>query len=84
MLNILEYQMPVKEAVAAARIHHQWMPDELSVEVEIPADIKKSLERRGHLVKERSELGVVQAIVVKRGKISGAPDPRKEERGPAE
>jgi gamma-glutamyltranspeptidase / glutathione hydrolase len=84
MLNILEYQMPVKEAVAAARIHHQWMPDELSVEAEIPADIKKSLERRGHLIKERSELGVVQAIVVKRGKISGAPDPRKEERGPAE
>jgi len=26
----------------------------------------------------------VQAIVVKRGKISGAPDPRKEERGRAE
>jgi gamma-glutamyltranspeptidase/glutathione hydrolase len=84
MLNVLEYQMPVKEAVTAARIHHQWVPDELSVEEEIPADVKKSLERRGHTVKERSELGVVQAIVVKRGKISGAPDPRKEERGRTE
>jgi len=84
ILNVLEYQMPVKEAVAAARIHHQWVPDELSVEEEIPADVKKSLERRGHTVKERSELGVVQAIVVKRGKITGAPDPRKEERGRSE
>jgi len=84
ILNVMDFQMPVKEAVAAPRIHHQWMPEELSVEAEIPVDTKKSLERRGHAVKERSELGVVQAIVVKRGKISGAPDPRKEERGRTE
>ena len=84
ILNVLDFQMPVKEAVGAPRIHHQWMPEELSVEAEIPADTKKSLERRGHIIKERSELGVVQAIVVKRGKVSGAPDPRKEERGRTE
>jgi gamma-glutamyltranspeptidase / glutathione hydrolase len=84
VLNILDFQMPVKEAVDAPRIHHQWIPEELSVEAEIPADTKKSLERRGHAVKERSELGVVQAIAVKRGKVSGAADPRKQERGRAE
>jgi gamma-glutamyltranspeptidase / glutathione hydrolase len=84
ILNILDFQMPVKEAVGAARIHHQWIPDELNVEATIAPEIKKSLERRGHLLKERGELGVVQAIAVNRGHIEGAADPRKEERGRAE
>jgi gamma-glutamyltranspeptidase / glutathione hydrolase len=84
MLNVLDFQMPITEAVGAARIHHQWIPDELNVEATIPPEIKKSLERRGHVIKERSELGVVQAIAVKRGHVEGAADPRKEERGRTE
>ena len=84
MLNVLDFQMPIAEAVGAARIHHQWIPDELNVEATIPPEIKKSLERRGHVIKERSELGVVQAIAVKRGHVEGAADPRKEERGRTE
>ncbi len=84
MLNVLDFQMPVKEALGAPRIHHQWMPEDLDVEASISAETKKSLERRGHVLKERNELGVVQAIVAKRGKISGAADPRKEERGRTE
>jgi len=84
VLNVLDFQMPVKEAVDAGRIHHQWIPDELSIEAAIGAEVKTSLERRGHIVKERSELGVVQAISVIRGHVQGAADPRKEERGRAE
>ena len=84
VLNVLDFQMPVKEAVDAGRIHHQWIPDELSMEAAIGAEVKTSLERRGHIVKERSELGVVQAISVIRGHVQGAADPRKEERGRAE
>lgn len=84
VLNLIDFQMPVKEAVAAPRIHHQWMPDNLIVEADIPAEAKRSLERRGHNVRERGVAGVVQAIMVKRGKASGASDPRKEERAGTE
>ena len=84
ILNLIDFQMPVKEAVGSPRIHHQWMPDNLIVEADIPAEAKRSLERRGHSVRERGVASVVQAIVVKQGKASGAADPRKEERARTE
>ncbi len=84
ILNLIDFQMPVKDAVAAPRIHHQWMPDNLIAEADIPAEAKRSLERRGHNVRERGVAGVVQAITVKQGKASGGVDPRKEERARTE
>jgi len=84
ILNLIDFQMPVKQAVASPRIHHQWMPDNLIAEADIPAEAKRSLERRGHNVRERGAGGVVQAIRVKQGKTSGAVDPRKEERARTE
>ena len=84
ILNVLDFRMPVKEAVEAPRIHHQWMPDELNIEDKMAPETKKSLERRGHNVKERSTLGVVQAILAKRTKITGAADSRKADRARSE
>jgi gamma-glutamyltranspeptidase / glutathione hydrolase len=84
ILNVLDYRMPVKKAVEAPRVHHQWLPDQLNVESDIPNETKKSLERRGHVLRERSVLGVVQAITAHRGSLSGAADPRKEERARSE
>ena len=80
IINVLDFHMPVKEAVEAPRIHHQWIPEEINVEAKLAPETKKSLERRGHTVKERTALGVVQAILAKRSKIAGAADSRKEER----
>jgi gamma-glutamyltranspeptidase / glutathione hydrolase len=80
IINVLDFHMPVKEAVEAPRIHHQWIPEEINVEAKLAPETKKSLERRGHTVKERTGLGVVQAILAKRSKIAGAADSRKEER----
>lgn len=84
ILNVLDFHMPVKEAVMAARIHHQWMPDSLIAEAEIAAETKRALERRGHNVRERGVVGVAQAIVAEKGKASGAADPRKPERARSE
>jgi gamma-glutamyltranspeptidase/glutathione hydrolase len=84
ILNVLDFHMPVKEAVDAPRIHHQWIPDELNVEDRLPPETKKSLERRGHVIRERVALGVVQAILAKRSKTSGAADSRKADRARSE
>jgi gamma-glutamyltranspeptidase/glutathione hydrolase len=78
ILNVIDYRMPVDKAVAAPRIHHQWLPDTLYVETSITPETIKSLERRGHIIKERSGLGIVQAIVAKGSKVAGAADPRKQ------
>ncbi|HUC99864.1 MAG TPA: gamma-glutamyltransferase, partial [Candidatus Polarisedimenticolaceae bacterium] len=84
ILNVLDYRMPVAKAVEAPRVHHQWLPDQLNVEADISSETKRSLERRGHAVRERGVLGVVQAITSGQDGVKGAADPRKEERARSE
>ena len=84
ILNVLDFRMPLKRAIESPRIHHQWVPNEITVEREIPEATRRSLGRRGHAVREGNSLGVVQAIVAQRSKIIGEADPRKEERGRSE
>jgi gamma-glutamyltranspeptidase/glutathione hydrolase len=84
ILNVIDYRMAVDKAVAAPRIHHQWMPERLDVEGDFPQETRKSLERRGHQLRERSAIGVVQAIVMRGGSVRGAADPRKIERARTE
>jgi gamma-glutamyltranspeptidase/glutathione hydrolase len=80
ILNVLDFHMPVGAAVEAPRIHHQWLPDRLNVEVKIPAETRKELEKRGHTLRQQTELGVVQAITWEGATMSGAADARKTER----
>ncbi len=79
ILNVLDFRMPLKKALAAPRIHHQWMPDELAVESAIPPLTRKSLEKLGHKVPEKNSLGLAEAVGVKAGKAVAQPDPRREE-----
>lgn len=80
ILNVLVYDMDVKSAIAAPRIHHQWQPDRLNVESWglDPLTIAE-LERRGHPVRQRGKWGNANAIVVlPDGSLEGAADPRGE------
>jgi gamma-glutamyltranspeptidase / glutathione hydrolase len=79
MLNVLDFRMPLKKALEAPRIHHQWIPDELAVETAIPASTRKALEKLGHKVQEKNSLGLAEAVAVKGGKAQAQPDPRREE-----
>jgi gamma-glutamyltranspeptidase/glutathione hydrolase len=81
LLNHLEFGMDVAEAVAAPRLHHQWLPDELLVEAGTPADVVDALRARGHAVRVVDDLGGgVEAIAFdpETGVLSGAPDPRRD------
>lgn len=48
LINIVDFHMNVEAAVSAPRIHEQFIPDRVSVEPEIPADVRAGLQRRGH------------------------------------
>ncbi len=53
VLNVTEFGMSVPEAVAAPRLHHQWLPDEVRFEApkQYP-DLVAGLKKRGHAVIE--------------------------------
>lgn len=69
---------PLREAVAAPRIHHQWMPDELKVEQSLDEGIVSELRSRGHKIKRTKGIGVLQAIGVSPDgkRLIGVHDPR--------
>lgn len=79
ILNAIEFEMPLYEAVAATRIHQQWMPDELKVEGPyLSPKVEKQLEERGHKV-VHGKLGCsIQAIKREKGEWVGVSDPRGE------
>ncbi len=79
LLNVLEFDMELQEAVDAPRFHHQWSPDRVRLENGgFPADVTEALRRRGHAIAEESRRGDVQAILLVPGSgwILGASDAR--------
>ena len=72
---VYEGRTPV-DAIAAPRLHHQWLPENLLLE-EGAMSMQPSLEAFGHSVKKIGSVGVVQAIKVNQGAYEPASDPRK-------
>jgi gamma-glutamyltranspeptidase/glutathione hydrolase len=63
MLNVLDQRLDAQAASAAPRMHHQWMPQTLAVEPDVPRDVIEALEKRGHKVETRDGLAFVNVIV---------------------
>ncbi len=76
IVDVLDYHMDVAAAVAAPRLHHQWMPDRVRVEHGFPADVIAGLKARGHTVIEPLGQTSANSIAVTANGILGAPDPR--------
>jgi gamma-glutamyltranspeptidase/glutathione hydrolase len=68
------------QTVSAPRFHHQWMPDNILVEVEFPANVQQQLEAMGHKVTRKGHIGEVNAIGIdpRTGERLGAGDPRRQ------
>lgn len=49
VINVIDHDMDIQEAIDAPRIHHQWFPDELLYETfGLSPDTKQILEKYGH------------------------------------
>jgi gamma-glutamyltranspeptidase / glutathione hydrolase len=58
----IDFGMPLHEAVAAPRIHHQWRPDHIFIESKLDKETRAGLLKRGHKLEELDSGGVTQAI----------------------
>jgi gamma-glutamyltranspeptidase/glutathione hydrolase len=77
ILNVIDHQMNIQEAVNAPRVHHQWLPDKLFVEEGLSADTISLLKQRGHAVTNSRTMGAANSILITDAWIYGAADPRR-------
>jgi gamma-glutamyltranspeptidase / glutathione hydrolase len=76
IVNVLDYHMDVAAAVAAPRLHHQWLPDEVRIEHGFAEDTLAGLRAKGHRVIEPMGQTSANSIAVTPNGLLGAPDPR--------
>ena len=80
ILNVVDHDMDIKEAVCAPRFHSQWLPDVIQYEPRsLIKDLKKALELKGHKLVERgSYIGEANGIMILEDGYYGGGDCRGE------
>jgi gamma-glutamyltranspeptidase/glutathione hydrolase len=83
IINVIDFNMPIQDAVDAIRMDHEWMPDILRLEREgLPKEVIESLRAMGHTIqRSRSwKQGDAHSILIdlSTGLYYGAADKRSE------
>ena len=78
ILNVIDFNMGMQEAVDAKRFHHQWLPDALIIEKNtLEDDVRENLNNLGHKIIERNSIGRMDCILIKNdGSLEGGADKR--------
>ena len=77
VLDVTTWGLDGRQAVDAPRMHHQWLPDEVTIERNaVPDSVAARLRAMGHDVRFGGLQGDGHTIVVRNGVASGANDHR--------
>ncbi len=65
ILNVIDFKLPLNEAVDKPRIHHQWLPEYVQYETgALDSAVLNELSSKGHILNNISDFGRVEAILV--------------------
>lgn len=78
VLNVIDFNMNLKDAIDAPRLHNQWYPDEIQVESGLlDKNSRAQLIELGHKIKEIHNVGKIDAILFSEdGSMTGYSDSR--------
>ncbi len=77
IVNIVDFGMNADDAVNKPKFHHQWFPDEVSVERDFDAEVVKQLQAMGYKINMRGGIGRTEAIrILSNGKRETIADKR--------
>jgi len=57
IVNIIDHNMNIAEAMSVPRMHHQWMPDQIRLEKGFSPDTLKLLRDMGHDIRVLPAMG---------------------------
>jgi gamma-glutamyltranspeptidase/glutathione hydrolase len=64
VMQLIDHGRTLQQAVAATRIHHQWLPDQIWHESSLPASTATELQALGHKLASRDRIGHANCIEV--------------------
>jgi gamma-glutamyltranspeptidase/glutathione hydrolase len=64
IVNVIDFKMPVDEAVGVPRLHHQWQPDQVYAEPGFDPALLAALAARGHIVTPTRPATAINSIAV--------------------
>ena len=78
IINVIDFDMNMQQAVSAKKFHHQWLPDEVYFEKDAIDSVSlEKLKLKGYKMVPRGAIGRVDAILkTKYGSYQGGADPR--------
>jgi gamma-glutamyltranspeptidase / glutathione hydrolase len=77
LVDVLEFDMSIEDAVNKPKFHHQWLPDHIDVEREFPMTLRNQLQKMGYKINERGAIGRTEVIrITPDGKIEAIADRR--------
>lgn len=64
IMNVIDFDMNIEDAVEAPRFHHQWLPDLIKFEEDgFSLETLTALKERNHQIKSSSEIGEANCIM---------------------
>ncbi len=77
ILNVIDHKMSLADAMSAPRLHHQALPDSLSLERDaVTPAVADSLRAMGYALSIGRGIGLVNAVMRVKGGYEGVSDPR--------
>jgi gamma-glutamyltranspeptidase/glutathione hydrolase len=77
VINVIEFDMDMQQAVSAKRFHHQWLPDDVGTEPDALNEITKDkLTKKGYKITNKGAIGRVDGILKTKAGYEGGADPR--------
>ncbi|MAJ44212.1 MAG: gamma-glutamyltransferase [Candidatus Marinimicrobia bacterium] len=79
IMNVIDFEMNIEDAVEAPRFHHQWLPDLIQIEsFGFSIETLQALSNKGHNYKIRNNIGEANCIMIlEDGLIEASSDSRK-------
>ncbi len=77
LVNVIEFGLSTADAVDKPKFHHQWLPDEVSIEKGFPEPTAEALRKMGYKLKPLGAIGRTEVIrVLPGGKLEAVADRR--------
>ena len=62
IVNVIDFDQSISDAIDNPKFHHQWLPDQVMVENNFPTNTAEALKKMGYTITNRGQIGRTEVI----------------------